>query len=67
MLFFIPSLSVAKRLYPRIFLSAQDHGEMERPRRIRRLRGLEKLLDRLPWPSKPALAFLEKDLKTFAQ
>ena len=63
--FIIPSYSAAGGLFPAAFLRAQDHGEIRAPRRVRRSRLLEKILDALPWPSRPALAYLEKDIKTF--
>lgn len=60
-----PSFSAASRLYPAAFLKAQDHGEARKLRRARFTRIFEQLFDHLPWPSKPALGFLEKDIKTF--
>jgi len=66
--FLIPSYSVASKLYPQSYLKAQDHGRVQQPRHIRvRTRIFEKFLDRLRWPSRPAMAFLEKDLKTFVR
>ena len=65
--FLIPSFSAAARLYPETFLKAQDHGEVRTARRARGFKVLQQLLDRLPWPSKPALAFLEKDIKIFVR
>jgi len=68
MLFFlIPCYSVAGTLYPKTFYSANDHGTIEGPRHAHTSQIFEKILDRLPWPSRPALAFLEKDVKTFAR
>ncbi len=67
-LFFLtPSYSASRILYPAAFFKAQDHGETRKFRQARSTRFLEKIFDRLTWPSKPALAFLEKDLKTFVR
>ena len=63
--FLIPSYSAARGLYPASFLSAQDHGEIRKPRRLGAEGFFEKFLDSLVWPSRPGLAFLEKDVKTF--
>lgn len=68
MLFFlIPSYSLATRVYPRLYLRLQDFAESETLRRIHSRGLFEKCLDRLRWPGKPVMAFLEKDLKTFAR
>ncbi len=64
---FIPSYSAAGRLYPASFFRAQDHAEIRKPKRIRYSKIFEKIFDSISWPSRPALAFLEKDLKTFAR
>ena len=64
---FLPSYSIAGRLYPASFLRAQDHAEIRQPKRARYSRIFEKAFDAIAWPSRPALAFLEKDLKTFAR
>lgn len=63
--FIIPSYSAAGRLFPASFLKSQDHGEVRTPKKVRGTRFLEKFFDLLPWPSRPALAYLEKDIKTF--
>lgn len=63
--FFTPSFLISSRLYPAAFLKAQDHGEVQNLKKTRSLGSFEKILDSLPWPSKPALGFLEKDIKTF--
>lgn len=63
--FFIPTLTAAQRLYPYTFLRAQDYSEYDDKRRVYARQFLEKFLDILPWPSRPALAFMEKDVKTF--
>ncbi len=60
-----PSYSSANRLYPAAFLKAQDHGETRKLRRAGATRAFEKFFDLLKWPSRPALGFLEKDIKTF--
>ncbi|MBI3313163.1 MAG: hypothetical protein HYZ83_02885 [Candidatus Omnitrophica bacterium] len=65
--FLIPSYSVAKHLYPRIFFRSQDHSEMASPRRVKIRKGLERWVDHLPYPRQDVMAFLEKDLKTFAR
>ncbi len=62
-----PSWSAGTRLYPAAFLKAQDHGEARKLKRARFTRVFEKIFDRLPWPSKPALGFLEKDIKIFVR
>jgi len=61
----IPAYSVARALYPKIFLLIQDHKESAGKVRGARLRIIEKIADHLPWPPKPVMAFLEKDIKTF--
>lgn len=61
----IPAYSIARRLYPKIFLLIQDHKESAGKARAAKLRLVEKIADRLPWPPKPVMAFLEKDIKTF--
>ena len=63
--FIIPSYSAAGRLFPASFLKSQDHGEVRAPKKVRGTRFLERFFDLLPWPSRPALAYLEKDIKTF--
>lgn len=63
--FMIPSWAAAKGLYPATYLKSQDHGQIRKTRRVLIRTGMEKLLDRTPWPSKPARAFFEKDVKTF--
>ena len=65
--FYLPSYSAGKNLYPKSFLRMQDHAQAQTPRRIRRRQILDKIFDRAPWPSQPAMAFLEKDLKTFSR
>lgn len=60
-----PSYSAANRLYPAAFFRAQDHGEVRKPSRARFTKVFEKIFDAMRWPSKPALGFLEKDIKTF--
>ncbi len=65
--FIIPSWSAAGRLFPSAFLKSRDHGEVRTPKQVRGTRFLEKFFDLLPWPSRPALAYLEKDIKTFAK
>ncbi len=66
--FLIPLYSAGSGLYPASYLRAQDHGESRGVKRGRRDRTwFEKTLDGLAWPSRPALAFLEKDLKTFSR
>lgn len=66
-LFFLtlPSVSVGARLYPYTFYKSQDNADAGRSRRLGLSRFFERILDRFPWPSKPALAFLEKDVKQF--
>lgn len=63
--FFTPSYLIAYRLYPAAFLKAQDHGQVQKLKKTSGPGLFEKLMDTLPWPSKPALGFLEKDIKTF--
>lgn len=65
--FLIPSYSIARRLYPGIFFKSRDHSAVASPRRIRIRKGFERWLDRLPYPPRHVMAFLEKDLKTFAR
>ncbi len=65
--FIIPSYSAARGIFPAAFLKAQDHGESRAAKKIRSSRFLEKFFDFLPWPSRPALAYLEKDIKTFVR
>lgn len=61
----IPSYSVATKLFPRIYLIASDHAESQTRRRLKFRKDLEKFLDKLPWPPRPVMAFLEKDVKFF--
>ncbi len=63
--FLLPGYAVAGRFYPQIFLSAQDYGEIENLRRVKIRRGLERLVDRIPYPPRHAMALFEKDLKIF--
>ncbi len=65
--FIVPSTLVSSVFYPAAFLKAQDHGETRGRSRAFMGRFLEKFFDLFPWPSKPAMAFLEKDLKTFSR
>lgn len=65
--FLIPSYSAGARLYPAIYLRAQDYGEVQTVRRVKIHRWLEQIIDRLPYPPRPVWAFLEKDLKSFAR
>ena len=65
--FLIPSFSAASHLFPKTFLKSQDHGEIHVARRAGSFKTFEKILDALPWPSKPSLAFLEKDIKNFTR
>ncbi|MDP3920975.1 MAG: hypothetical protein Q8R76_09260 [Candidatus Omnitrophota bacterium] len=65
--FLIPSYSVATQLYSKIYLRFQDHGSGETARRIKLRKGFERAIDGLKWPPRPVMAFLEKDLKTFAR
>lgn len=68
MLFFIiPSYSAAAGLFPKTYLGTGDYAGIPMPKRVGIRTGLEKILDALPWPPPPALAFVEKDLKTFAR
>lgn len=62
--FTIPSYSAAKQIYAKSYMRAQDHAGN---RSLKRARGglLEKFFDILPWPHRPALGFLEKDIKSF--
>ncbi|OGW78712.1 MAG: hypothetical protein A2Z83_08825 [Omnitrophica bacterium GWA2_52_8] len=63
--FVIPSHSAARWLYARAFFRSQDHGEVRKKRRALIFTSIEKAFDRLVWPSKPAMAFMEKDIKSF--
>ncbi len=65
--FLIPSYSVAGKLYPRTFLKAQDFSESGAKRHLHTNAVAVTWYDRLPWPTRPAMAFLEKDLKSFAR
>ena len=65
--FFTPSYFAGLRLYPAAFLKAQDHGEVQKLKKTSGPGLFEKIMDTLPWPSKPALGFLEKDAKTFVR
>lgn len=65
--FFTPSYFISFRLYPAAFLKAQDHGETRKLKKAGKPGIFEKIFDALPWPSKPALGFLEKDIKTFVR
>ncbi len=66
--FLLPSYWAGSKLFAITFLKAQDHAENRSLRRAKNQRTwFEKFLDALPWPSKPALAFLEKDIKTFSR
>lgn len=65
--FFIPSYSVAATTYPDTYLGSQDHAGGRNLRTVSRRGIFESLIDGLAWPPKPALAFLEKDLKTFVR
>ncbi|MBI3306295.1 MAG: hypothetical protein HYZ84_00610 [Candidatus Omnitrophica bacterium] len=65
--FLIPSYSIAKSLYPKIFFKSQDHASMTSPRKVRARKGFERWLDRLPYPPKEVMAFIEKDIKIFVR
>jgi len=65
--FLIPSYSAAVRLYPKIYYRLQDFSASESLRKKKGARFLERLFDKLTWPPRPVLAFLEKDLKTFTR
>jgi ABC-2 type transport system permease protein len=64
--YIVPIYAVSSVLYPISYLKAQDHGETRRTQ-VFAGRLLEKFFDLFPWPSKPAMAFLEKDIKTFSR
>ncbi len=65
--FLIPSYVVSKKLYPYIFLKSQDRNAGPRTDRLFLGRFSEKIFDALSFLSKPAAAFFEKDIKTFAR
>ncbi len=69
MLFFmaIPSVSAGSKIYPFTFYRSQDHADNGRTRGSGFSRFFEGFLDGFAWPSKPALAFLEKDIKRFVR
>ena len=63
--FLIPSMGVGNRMFAATFLRAQDCGEIPVKRKNRFVQPPVRWFDHLPWPSRPAMAFLEKDIKTF--
>jgi ABC-2 type transport system permease protein len=65
--FMMPAYFISRNLYPSSYLKAQDRSESSRTRQVIVGRLLGKLFDFFPWPSKPAMAFLEKDVKSFAR
>lgn len=67
MFFVMPAFWASGKLYPLTFLKAQDHGERFKPGQVRLGKFFERFFDFFPWPSRSAMAFLEKDLKTFSR
>lgn len=61
----IPVYAAARNVYPGVYYRIQDHQESAGRERALRLGWLERIADRIPWPPRPVMAFLEKDIKTF--
>lgn len=60
----LPAYVLSRRLYPYTYLRSMDLGQSKSWRRFSRQMEI-RWFDRFTWPSRPAIAFLEKDLKTF--
>lgn len=67
MFFFIPALSIANRLYPATYLKLQDYGDADAVKKRLVNSRLETLFDKVAWPSRASMGFLEKDIKTFVR
>lgn len=63
--FFIPAYSIATRIYPRVYLLMQDHNNRYAPKQAERKAWIEGIIDKMKWPPRQVMAFIEKDVKTF--
>lgn len=65
--FSVPSFSAAGRLFSSSYMKDQDHAEAAASGKWHKPKRWIDWHDRFHWPSRPAWAFLEKDLKIFAR